>query len=431
MVLLDLLCLLRKDLGIEIGVAHINHSLRGRESDGDQDFVRRATRRLGLSFFAKTIDASRLAKEGKMSLETAAREARREFLESVARDHGFDRIATGHTLSDQAETVLMHFIRGGGIDGLGGIPAQNGKFIRPLLGISRQEVIDHLARRRLGYRIDSSNLTKDAFRNRIRLELIPFLTKYNPKIEQSLARTAEAMAGDRETLARVVDEAAKRCVVVSKSDLSIDLERFKGYNKGLKRNIIRWCCQRLLGPGRTPDFLSTEQTMRLAESGRVGQKAPLVKGLWTYRGYRVLSISKGPTDLPRRVISGKRIPCRGSICWTNWRIKTSIIPASKATLRSATPRVAFFDHEGLSAKALRIAPARPGLRMKLFGSGGTRKIQDILVDAKIPRSERGCWPVIYHGDQAIWVAGIRRSDKAPVTGKTRRILRMELMRDGR
>lgn len=431
MALLDLLCLLREDLDIEIGVAHLNHGLRGRESDDDQKFVRQAARRPGLSFYTQAVDVPRLARRRGLSLETAAREARRCFLQSVAVKHGFGKIATGHTLSDQAETVLMHLIRGVGSDGLGGIPAQNGKFIRPLLRMSRREVMEHLARRGVAYRTDSTNLKPDAFRNRVRLELLPLLAKYNPKIEESLARTAEALAGDRELLAQVSDEAAERCVKAAKSILSIDLDILKGYNKGLKRNIIRWCCQRLLGPGRTPDFESTERALRLAEAGRVGQRTSLVGDLWAQRGYGRLLITEGLAGGPDRVAPSKKISSRGTVSWEGWSINSSIVPGYRVKSRAASPSVAYFDLDRLCLPALRVAPTRPGLRMKLFGSGGTRKIQDILVDAKIPRRERGFWPVIYQGDQPIWLAGIRRSNAALVTGKTRRILRMEMVRNGR
>jgi tRNA(Ile)-lysidine synthase len=99
--------------------------------------------------------------------------------------------------------------------------------------------------------------------------------------------------------------------------------------------------------------------------------------------------------------------------------------------KTALPNIAFFDLGRLAGRELRIGRSRPGLRMRLFGPGGTRKLQDILVDAKIPRDERGQWPVIYSGDDPIWVPGIRRSDAAPVNGKTKKVLRMEMERDGR
>lgn len=430
MALLDLLCLLRGELGIEVGVAHLNHGLRGRESDSDQRFVRQTSQKMGLQFHSNKVDIAGLARRRKMSTETAAREARKKFLERTARRHRYDKIATGHTRSDQAETILMHLIRGGGTDGLCGIPVKSGLFIRPLLGIGRGEVLEHLACRQLSYRTDSSNLKAETFRNKVRLELLPLLAKYNPKIEESLARTAEVLSGDREALSSVVAEAAAGCVTVGKSQLSIDLHQLKGYNKGLKRNLVRWCCQRLLGPGMTPDLETTDRALGLASTGRVGQHLPLVGGLWARRGYRHLDI--GPEKPIKQAPSegSKRLNLRGCIRWNGWRIEGSIVSGDEIKDMGSSPYVAYFDLGGLSAKELRVGPPRPGLRMRLFGTGGTKKIQDILTDAKVPMSERDSWPVISIAGQPVWVAGVRRSDKAPVTGKTERILRLEAQRHG-
>jgi tRNA(Ile)-lysidine synthase len=427
-VLLDLLCLFGKDLDLAIGVAHLNHGLRGGESDQDQQFVRLLARERGLPFFTKKTDIARKARRDRSSLETAAREARKEFLEATARRHGFGKIATGHTLGDQAETVLMHLIRGVGGDGLCGIPVKNGRFIRPLLETGREQVMAHLQARGLKFRTDSSNARADVFRNRVRLELMPLLRRYNPRIEEALARTAETLAGDRESLTVTADEAAARSVRAGEKALSIDLQAFKGYNKGLRRSILRLCCARLLGPGRTPDFRSSERALALAESGRVGQSTPLAGGLWAWLGYGCLHIGRKASRGQEKAEGRKALKVPGSVKWGGWVVVCSLLDRGPASPASSDKNAALFDFGGLGRRKLYVGPSRPGLRMRPFGSGGTRKVQDIMVDCKIPRQERPSWPVIYAGQQPIWLAGIRRSDAAPLTGKTRKVIRLEIKR---
>lgn len=429
--LLDLLCLLRRNLHLAVAVAHLNHCLRGGESDADQRFVRLLARSRGLPFYTKRSDVYRRARGERSSVETAARNARKEFLEAVALRHGFGKIATGHTLSDQAETVLMHLVRGGGSDGLCGIPVRNGMFIRPLLGTGRKQVLAHLEARGLGFRTDSSNARADVFRNRVRLELVPLLRRYNPKIEEALARTAEALAGDREVLTQAVAEAAVRSITEGEQALSIDLQAFKRYNKGLQRSIIRWCCARLLGPGRTPDFRSVERALALAQTGRVGQGTPLSGGLWAWQDYGYLRLGGRAASRQAKAKDREPLKVPGSVPWGGWMVSCSVSVRPKVFNLPSDENAACFDFGGLKGKELFIGPSRPGLRIRPFGSGGTRKVQDIMVDYKIPRQERQSWPVIYAGEQPIWLAGIRRSDAAPITDRTSKVLRLEIRRHGR
>lgn len=429
--MLHLLLGLRRKLGIELGVAHLNHGLRGGESDGDQRFVMELARKMGLAFHGARVNVRLLARRGGKSIETAAREARKDHLERTALRHGYHRIATGHTRSDQAETVLMHLIRGGGTKGLCGIPAKNGSFIRPLMGCGRGDIMSFLTRGRLPYRTDRTNSMTDAFRNRVRLELLPLMRKYNPRIEETLSRTAEALAGDHEALSQAAGEAAARCVTWGKSELSIDLQMLKGYNKGLQRNLIRWCCFRLLGPGRAPEFDATERALRLADTGRVGKRTPLGGGLWARREYLSLHLGRDVT-LGEGPANG-RLPLAipGSVRWGKWAIRCSRLGSWKPGAKGAPPEIVYFDAAKLAGRKLEVGPVRPGLRMRLFGSGGTRKIQDVLVDDKVPRAERGQWPVVYAGDVPVWLAGIRRSDAAVVDRKTKKVLRMELKHEDR
>ncbi|HSD10536.1 MAG TPA: tRNA lysidine(34) synthetase TilS, partial [Candidatus Binatia bacterium] len=189
-----------------VGVAHVNHHLRGRDSDRDQAFVARLAARFGCEFHA--VDATI---SGRANLEERAREARYRALRAVAAREGFHRIATGHTLDDQAETVLHRLIRGAGIGGLGGIrPKRADRVIRPLLDVSRAEVLAYLQKRKLRYRVDRSNAVGRFTRNRIRHRLLPLLERhFNPAIRTALGRLAGLSRDDEAVLEALAERRAR------------------------------------------------------------------------------------------------------------------------------------------------------------------------------------------------------------------------------
>src|SRR3989304_8936645 len=199
--LLHLLNQIKEKYDLKLFVAHINHKLRGQESDEDERFVKRLAQNLRLDSYARSFDVARIARKKKLSLEEAAREVRYEYLNKLALRLRATKISLGHNADDQAETVLMRLIRGTGALGLTGMSIVRGKIIRPLLQIKREEIEEFLKEQNLGSRIDSSNLRQDYLRNRIRLELLPHLKRnYNPKIIDTLNRTASILSAQEDYL---------------------------------------------------------------------------------------------------------------------------------------------------------------------------------------------------------------------------------------
>lgn len=426
--LLDLLFRLSREMDISLGVAHLHHGWRGREADGDQEFCRRLAKSLALPFYTTRIEVKAYARRRRISLETAAREVRRAFLKKVAMKYGYHCIATGHTANDQAETVLMHLIRGCGPDGLAGMSRSGDGFIRPLLGLDRGRLIAYLQARGLDYRIDRTNYEKDAFRNRIRLELLPLLQGYNPKIVDALCRLADNVRDDRELVAEAVDQASGRCCFRREGEVSIDLPLYKSYNKCLQKNLIRQICRQWGGPEAVPDHHSIIQVLKLAESGRTGAKTFLTGHLWARREYDRLVLG------PRSKTGAGRIKCPrpqrlgvpGSHRWGSWLIHTEIIPKADQGIDFTNPHHVYFDWEELVKGGLFIKPIPTGTRMRLFGSGRTKKVQDILVDAKIPKEQRRFWPAIFWGRELIWLVGLRRASLAPITQTTKQVLKISV-----
>ncbi|HTP66172.1 MAG TPA: tRNA lysidine(34) synthetase TilS, partial [Geobacteraceae bacterium] len=237
--LLDVLASLA-ELRLRLVVAHLNHTLRGTEADDDETFVRQRAQVYGLPAETATVDVKELSRMGKLSLEEAGRAARYAFFKDVAFRHGAQSIALAHHADDQAETVLMRLLRGTGATGLCAIsPKSGGNLVRPLLAVTRREIEAYLIHHGLSYRHDSSNSDTDFLRNRIRLELIPYLETYNPAVRGRLVVTAEALARDEEVLKGITDAAFARCCREERDAVTLDATSCRAEPAGVRFRLYR------------------------------------------------------------------------------------------------------------------------------------------------------------------------------------------------
>ena len=290
--LLRLLVELREDLRLDIHVAHFNHMLRD-DADGDASFVADTARALGLAFHQGSGDPRAQVGSGR-SLEDAARRLRYAFLTSVARAAGAQAIATGHTLDDQAETVLMRLLRGAGPWGLAGIPPVRThagvRLIRPLLDVPRAAVEASLRAAGVGWREDETNRDLAMLRNRMRAVLIPALEGYNPHVRRTLARLAEVMRD--ETLALDTLAARRVNAVLSGrgATVRIALDAFGRLPAALQRRALREAARRSRGNIEGVGFVHLEGARRIALEGHAGAIAELPGGLRAVRVGRTLEM---------------------------------------------------------------------------------------------------------------------------------------------
>jgi tRNA(Ile)-lysidine synthase len=419
---------LRDQIGFSLMAGHLNHCLRGAESNGDQAFVRDLAKMEGIKLVSARRDVAGYARRHKLSLETAARKLRREFLEKTADKHRCQKIATGHSLNDQAETVLMHIIRGSGLAGLKGIPAVNGKFIRPMMEVSREEITEWLESRGLAWREDASNRNPEHFRNRVRLELIPRLISFNPQIVKALSRLAQAAGDDLELLEMLTGEAAARCMKIHKTKIIIDLSLFNSYNKGLKNNLLRLAATSLAGPLAVPTSERTCKSLGFFHSARVGSRLELAPNLWAEIGYGKAEIRLGKGPALRTSQSGDSpLAIPGTTVFNGWKIKASLLKAGPGVRpEGAQPSQAYFDRRILARKNITVGRRRSGDVMDIFGSSAIKKTKELFIEAKVPLARRDAWPVIRWGREVIWLPGIKRSSLAPVGQRTREIIKLEL-----
>jgi tRNA(Ile)-lysidine synthase len=415
---------IQSEFGLKLYVAHLNHKLRGAESDEDERFARELAGRLKLEFFSKRIDVKREAKRKKLSIEEGARELRYRYLEELANQIKADKIAVGHQADDQAETFLMRLLRGAGGAGLSGIPAKRGKIIRPLIQIKREEIEEFLKANKIACRLDSSNYLTDYLRNKIRLKLLPKIKEeFNPKIVESLNRTADIISLQQEYIEKRCEQILQDIGTKRKSKITIALESFARYDISLQREIIRLCVKQLKGDLVQLAFEPVERALNLIHQKRSGRKVKLANKIWVEVCGKEVAFykeEKKKYDFP--------LTLPGTLNLKDWgvKIKGEILNRKSApqNLFHHNQNVAFLDWEKLK-RPFRLRSRRRGDKFKPLRMKGTKSLADFLIDAKVPRHLRDEVAILASKGKIAWVVGYRISEEFKVTDKTKKVLKVE------
>jgi tRNA(Ile)-lysidine synthase len=410
----------------DVVVGHVNHGLRGTESDEDERFVCRLAKGVGAEVEVARSDVAPLAAERGLSIETAAREERYRLLWAMLDRAGAHTILTGHTEDDQAETLLLHLLRGAGPSGLGAMRKSPGFLVRPLLAVSKETILDYIQHHGLPYRLDSSNLDLRHMRNRVRREVIPELRRLNPSTTRALARTAGIAQDDADYIAREAETALQTLHVgVTGRDVWTDLRAWRTLHPALRRATLRSLVSRLLGSSRDITFahISAMDAVLSAGEGEARAHHGLPHGLTLCNdGSRFCLTLTAPTRAPSLAPVQLRIP--GSLSLSVGVIRARPLAVSDtdelSRLRTVCgPFHALCDAAKLGATLI-VRSRRPGDRVRPLGLGGTRKVQDILVDDKVPRAQRDAVLVVENHDHIVWIPGHaldERSALGPHTGE--------------
>ena len=462
----DSLCLLHllKTMATEhrwrLHVAHLNHGLRADEADEDAHFVAEQAEVWGLPATIEMQDVAGLAKRHRLSLEEAARQARYTFLARVAARLGSGHIAVAHTADDQAETVLMHLLRGAGLAGLRGMlvvshlseyrlsaplaaidTGPKPLLWRPLLDISRARVEAYCSEHRLHPRFDRSNLDTTFFRNRLRHELLPVLGTYNPAIKSVLCRTARIMTDDHEYVHGEVIrvwEALVRCEV--EGGITFDLKVWRALPPSLARATLREAVRRLRGGLRNINWEHIEHAYDVAQdvTRGTGGQATLPQGLLLTVGYEELRIADvgivWPSDVPQLTVDrlSLQIPGTTHLPDSNWRLIAELLTSDdveSGRWETLTDWEAMLDWHAMAEQAM-LRVRLPGDRFQPLGMDGRSvKLNEFFINSKVDAAWRNRWPLVGAAFGIAWVAGLRPDERASITHSTDAILHLRFVRN--
>ena len=423
--LLDLLHRM-KEFRLNLVAAHLNHCLRGSESDDDEHFVRELCDSMGIQCEFKRVDVKKLAGEKRLSLEDAGRAARYGFFHELRDKHSAQVIALGHHADDQAETVLMRLLRGAGATGLAGMtPKSHNGIVRPLLEVTRRDIEAYLNSRRLTWRTDSSNMDTDFLRNRIRHELLPFLETFNPSIKSSLVVTAGTVAADEEILEAATEAGFSRCGTHADGATIFSLRALDLEPPGIRLRLYRLAIRHVHGTLARIGFRHLQAIDLLRGSERPNSSLDLPDGMRISRSYDTLKFAVGGAE-QKTVPYEFTVDGPGDYCLPDGRrllVREATFPDTAA---AKLPVVAWFDRQSVPFPWL-VRTFRAGDRIVPRGMTGSRKVKDIFIDAKIPLEIRGRVPLIFSGGHLVWIGGMKVSARTGVTENTASILKVEIL----
>lgn len=415
-----------RELGLVLHTAHLHHGLRGAEADADLEFCRDLAAKLDLPFHESRVDTAAEARRAPKSpvaessdsvpadsIEGTARRLRYAWFRQLLSDVPLDAVATAHTLDDQAETVLAKFLRGAWTEGLSGIypkleTPEGGAILRPLLRTTRAEIEAFLRARQQPWREDSTNRHLTFTRNRIRHELLPQLTTWNPQLRDHLAQMAELARDDEAWWQSEVARFAARVILRGRPvrgggratttayGVALDIARLKAEPVALQRRLLRFAAAQLES---ALDYGATEALLNLGQTGKAGQKLELAGGLRADRTHREIRLTRTPHPPATAAPNLERYECviPGEVIVPGFACRISLELASRSDA-SAPP-------DGAPMKAV-VRPWKPGDRVRLRYSSGPKKVKEVLERMKVTGEDRAHWPVLEVAGRILWMQGV-------------------------
>ena len=411
---------LKIDLSFNLYASHVNHMYRGKDAMHDEEFVRELCGKYGVKLFVKRKNASEYARELKVTEEEAGRKLRYGFFSDNLKEIGGGKVAVAHNLNDQAETVLQRIIRGSGVDGLSAMSFKKGSLIRPMLNVPKSEVLNYLHENNYEYCIDRTNLQDVYGRNKIRLNLIPYLEKsFNPNIQNTLYRMSETMERDKKIIEKYV-ELRFNDVLIEKDSKKVilSLSRLKDMDPGESGRIVRHAIEVLKGNTVNIEMKHIDYATEFIRTGSTGKKINLSEGFTIEISYDNLIVNKIVDNIPNFQYNivlnetleipevGKTLLCR-------------VLNSSE--FKNGDKNSISLNYD-LIKGSLVVRNRRPGDSMVPCGMTGSKKIKDIFIDLKVPAEERDSKLIIADDDKVLWLEGFRIHNSFKVSSSTKKIL---------
>lgn len=420
--LLDVLASL-KPLSLRLIVAHLNHCLRGAESDADEAFVCKLAQRYGTSFVTSAVDVKTLSRQEKLSLEEAGRIARYRFFGEIATSCNARCVAVAHHADDQAETVLMRLIRGTGGSGLVAMSPGSGSVIRPLLAVTRAEIENYLEQKGLQHRIDQSNTDLNFLRNRIRHELIPFLKNYNPAIAERLATTAEALSEDERILESVTTRALRNHAVIGAAEVTLAVAGTDLEPPAIRIRMYRQAVQQLKGDLSRVGSTHLYDIDALLMTGKPNGRLNLSDGIVVVRRYGQMVFSRENEVAAEPYALTIEGP--GSYVLPGGGVLTIDVAVPPRNWLDVPEQVAYIDGDAVPFP-WQIRTFAPGDSLVPLGMERRKKVKNVFIDRKVPLVARRRIPLFFSGETLFWIGGIMLAASGRLTASTSLVLKVEI-----
>ncbi len=414
---------LQQKYKLTLHLAHLNHLLR-EEAKQEALFVQRLAKSLKLPIIIEEVDIEQDASKN-FSIQQKARKIRYEFLIRIAKRLNATKIALAHHEDDNLETILMWLIRGCGAEGIKGIPPirkinQERYIIRPLIKNTKEEIEDYLKLHKLSFKIDSSNLKTDYGRNKIRLELLPKLKEYNPNIKEALNRLSTLWQMDNEYLNSSSVE-AKNKVVLEKG--RIELKKFSEAHPAIQSRILRQVIKEVKGDLQGITFKHIEAILNLIKNGPAQGRLDLPANIKVKREYETLTIYKGKKE-EERIGDEKYLLVPGVTQIEELKVETRIVPLSTLYSLLSTSSEVYLDYDKVKLPLL-LRHRRKGDKFHPYGMAGSKKIKDLLIDLKVPKSKRDKIYLLEDREGIIWIMN-RIDERVKITDLTENVLVTQL-----
>jgi len=442
--LLNALIMIAPEYGLELSILHLNHGIRGEASDNDETFVRETAQSKGLPLRAKAVSVPAIMKKKKGSLEEISREERYRFFEEILREDSLDKIAIGHNLDDQAETVIIKFLRGSGMEGLRGmLPVRDGSYIRPLINVARSEIDSFLEKEGIGFVRDESNESVQFLRNRIRNELIPELKdKYNNSLVDTINRTATILRIEDDFIQRTVDEILFDWGISrDENEVRIEITKLAALHEALRQRIIKELLEDKTSFKKGIGYRHVRAVMDLAEGENVSGVLSLPHNIVIGREYGTIVISRndglrhssGLKGRGRQAFEGEKpggysyqvnIPGRIAVPDADMGFLFEFVESDDIDV--GLEKAVFIDYNKI-VPPLYIRNLREGDRLQPFGMEGTKKLSDIFIDKKIPKLKREHNPLVADGKSVLWIPEIALSQRVKITDMTEKVVKVEII----
>lgn len=411
--LLILVQKLQTQLSLELTAVHINHNLRGEESENDEKFCREFCIGHGIPFFSESVDVKKLSIEKKISIEMAAREARYLVLEKIREKLGYTKIATAHNMDDNAETVILNLIKGKGVEAVSGIPVVRGNIIRPVITFSKSEILGYLKEQKIFYRIDNSNFDNKFQRNFIRNKVSPLLEEINPEFSMSILRFSQML---RE-LTISANEPSVDPVVIKDGSIEINVDLAKKLNDFLLFKVLSIRIIELFSLNLKFEIFYNIKDLLVNQTGR---RIDMGEGVTCFRSRSELIISRAERiNLPemKLTVNSKTVFGKYEISCEKVDEINSLINDNKL--------VEYIDGDE-SGHIFSVRAANKGEWFFPVNGKGKRKLSDYFNDLKMEPNLKWEHPILFADNNVVWVCGYRLDNRYKISDKTKTIFKLEI-----